>query len=701
MKSNYTIILFLLFISFPILAQWNQLSEPEGGTIYSLVEIDEVLWAGTQGGLYLSDNEGQTWTRSELVRPEGSVLKVVETETEIMMTVTYIDENYDDWDVELHRSLDKGMTWQIATLPFQFRDFHGLLNGTTNKLFRISDKLFIFLDNDFYRSLDDGVNWERVTSNQISFFSGIGHDDTNIVAADFFSSFISSDGGDTWTFLDSIGTQRDIAVKDDLIFISSYGSLVVSEDLGQTWELKEFSESTTSLHKLYISETGVLYTFGPFIHRSEDNGDTWVQVNDEYQGGAIDFIEVENDEYFIGNINGFSKTEQNGNHWIPFNSGILASTVFRIFNSPQGDVFTITNIGKFRSSDSGQNWEVWEAGLPHYVFNDIEWLNDDVAFVSTINGLFKSEDHLNSLEKVDLGVQSNSMSSVEIHDGIIYVTIDFANIIFVSDDMGESWFNMPLNQPYLSRPRLFIKDDVFLLLSERDEIYRTTDLGLPWELAIDLRSPGVNSHVLRDIGDRILLINDEAWFYTTDLGISWVEFIPSGLPILNDFDEAPEISSLLSVDGVLYATIRFNGVFKSEDFGETWEPYVEGLGNFRTRGLAYVNGTMLLGTSQGGIWGTSLASLPTSTTSNKDVKMNILLSPNPNQGNFTIELPKVYADKAMVHIYSLLGELVYTNELELDSQEINIETHGLPAGKYIVTLSIEDAQFLSKLTLLK
>ena len=695
MRSNYTILLLLLFISFPILAQWNQLSEPEGGTIYSLVEIDEVLWAGTQGGLYLSDNEGQTWIRSELVRPEGSVLKVVETETEIMMTV--LDGSLYP---EFHRSIDNGLTWQISTLPFEFIDLHGLLNGATNKLFRISDKLFISLGRDFYRSLDDGFNWERATSEQIHFIREVGHDDSSIVATDGSISILSSDGGDTWTFLDSIGTQRDIAVKDDLIFISDNGSLHVSEDLGQTWVQKELAESITSLHKLYVSETGVLYTFGPFIHRSEDNGDTWVQVNDEYQGGAIDFIEAENNEYFIGNIKGFFKTEQKGNHWTPFNSGLLASTIFRIFKSPQGDVFTITNIGKFRSSDSGQNWEVWEAGFPHYFFRDIEWLNDDVAFVSTSNGLFKSEDHLNSFEKVDLGVPLNLIATMEIDNGVIYLTFSVEDIILISEDMGESWISSDVNHLNLFTPKLFIKDGVFLLTSSSDKIYRSTEIGTPWELSLNISSPGVNSHYFRDIGDRIFLIHEDGWYYTTDLGLSWVKFFPTGLPI-SENNDAPELSSLISVDGILYATVSFNGVFKSEDLGKTWEPYVDGLGNFRTRGLAYINGIMLLGTSQGGMWGTTIPSLPTSTTSNKDVKMNILLSPNPNQGNFTIELPKVYTGKTMVHIYSLLGELVYTKELDLNSQEINIETNGLPAGKYIVTLSVEDAQFLSKLTLLK
>ncbi len=190
------------------------------------------------------------------------------------------------------------------------------------------------------------------------------------------------------------------------------------------------------------------------------------------------------------------------------------------------------------------------------------------------------------------------------HNGKIYLPLSNGSEIFVTADKGQTWETIygPPGNPSGNINHLEIVNGIFLLVDGDGEIYRSIDQGGTWSLVLDFWAPGVTYHRLYQIGNRVILEDDDGWFYSTDNGATWNSLIPSGMPILDQFDDAPAPSQLLSMGNLLFAVLRFHGVYISSDFGDTWQTTNVGLGNLRGRVMAANDATIYLGTTQGGIW---------------------------------------------------------------------------------------------------
>ena len=64
MKKRFflQVILVLLILSIPTRAQWIQTNGPDGGGVCSFATLGTNLFAGTSGGIFLSTNNGSSWS---------------------------------------------------------------------------------------------------------------------------------------------------------------------------------------------------------------------------------------------------------------------------------------------------------------------------------------------------------------------------------------------------------------------------------------------------------------------------------------------------------------------------------------------------------------------------------------------------------------------------------------------------------------
>ena len=65
--KHIIVLLLGLFIYAPLHAQWVQTNGPYGGNINCFVESKINLFAGTDGGVFLSTNNGTSWSQTPLV----------------------------------------------------------------------------------------------------------------------------------------------------------------------------------------------------------------------------------------------------------------------------------------------------------------------------------------------------------------------------------------------------------------------------------------------------------------------------------------------------------------------------------------------------------------------------------------------------------------------------------------------------------
>jgi HEAT repeat protein len=140
--------------------------------------------------------------------------------------------------------------------------------------------------------------------------------------------------------------------------------------------------------------------------------------------------------------------------------------------------------------------------------------------------------------------------------------------VFSSDDWGENWMQVAGDLPALS----LVWDgqgDLYLGTAGHG-IYRQTAGGALQPIAAgqqELTSKPVGHLVL--VGGRLFAATPAALFYTDDGGRSWIQTQPV----------AGGISALAVADArTLFVGTPANGLFRSIDAGQTWQPASAGLG---------------------------------------------------------------------------------------------------------------------------
>lgn len=80
-------------------------------------------------------------------------------------------------------------------------------------------------------------------------------------------------------------------------------------------------------------------------------------------------------------------------------------------------------------------------------------------------------------------------------------------------------------------------------------------------------------------------------------------------------------------------------------------------------------------------------------------QINAKVYPNPSEGEFTIEFSSPLTEKATIHIYNNLGQIIYTRRLEemdLD-QIIHLQLQDIVSGVYLLQLTSEQKYFTQKI----
>jgi photosystem II stability/assembly factor-like uncharacterized protein len=218
----------------------------------------------------------------------------------------------------------------------------------------------------FWRSTDAGGTWSHLPAPGISQFSDINVGPTRVTQI----LFDPLDHGTVWASVE-------------------IGSVYRSKDHGMTWERRENGLVSMDIHGLAVLKLkdggkAVLATTNRGLHRSEDDGETWILQELPSPWPYTRAIVPRADDsgiIFVTNGNGppgndglLLRSRDYGRTWedarLP---GPLESTVWCIATNAADPMllFACTNLGElFRSDDGGETW----ARLPH-VFGELRALH--------------------------------------------------------------------------------------------------------------------------------------------------------------------------------------------------------------------------------------------------------------------------------------------------------------------------------------
>lgn len=279
--------LFLSVQSSP--AQWVQTNGPDGGEIHALAVSGSNLFAGTSSGIFLSTDNGSSWT-----------------------------------------AINTGLT-NVSTQAFVFSGSN-LFAGTFGGVFL---------------STNNGANWTAVNSGLTYYHVlALAFNGGNLFAGtDGGGVYLSTDNGTLWTDVNSGMTSSSIltlVVNDTDIFAGTHGGIFRSTNNGTTWTAVNSGVTSTTVLSLAVSSTNIFAGTWGGIFLSTNNGTNWSRVHPGLTDTAVYSLAVNGTDLFAGTGGGgvFLSTN-NGATWATANSG-LTNTNVRAFAVSGANIFAGT-----------------------------------------------------------------------------------------------------------------------------------------------------------------------------------------------------------------------------------------------------------------------------------------------------------------------------------------------------------------------
>ncbi|MEA3462085.1 MAG: T9SS type A sorting domain-containing protein [Bacteroidota bacterium] len=283
----------------------NGLDENPERDVNTLQVLGQDLYAGTHGGVFLTEDGGDNWTS-----PDPGLGSIVNC-FHINGTDIYAGA-FDG----VHLSTNSGDNWTTIN--------SGLTGTLINVVLRVDTTLFAGTQyNDLFRLDDNGANWIK-TNLQAPNISSLVVSGTDLFVGTSNGVSRSTDGGDNWSLANS-GIEGE--------WISSLAVIPSGTD-------SEYLFAGTDVN-------GVLLSI--------DKGTSWMLANSGLTDSSITCLAVIGTNLFAGTRSGMFLSQNYGTSWTPINTGLTDLSVQCLATS-SGNLFAGTGSTVFLSANNGTSW---------------------------------------------------------------------------------------------------------------------------------------------------------------------------------------------------------------------------------------------------------------------------------------------------------------------------------------------------------
>lgn len=626
-------------------ASWTS-GGPYGGCITCMAmsySDPDILYLGTEYGFYQTGDGGDTWKRTAF---SGSAVKAVQVDPNNAEGV------YVGTADGVYKSNDSGNAWNLVGLSGK----HVVAMAIDP-----SDPQIIFAGTSgeealIYKSSDGGVTWQekfRFASDHFATTRALLIDTND---ADYIFAcmdlpiagglYRSVDGGETWGETGRLSSPLAIAMTPagytphTLYVADGSGSDInISQNYGENWERTNINDGSMvhvinpnppcalAVNPLAPEEVYV-GTSNNRLYKSVDSGRTWQKkVTGLIAGSWLASIVIHhrNENLYTGLHagGGIYISVDGAENWVSSNNGLNANVIEDIAVHPleaQKVYASVRNRGYLsRSTDGGQTWDHLESAptvCGALAFDPVDpstlWLGDgyhsDYRFF-----IHKTEDEGQSWQSLlffyylGMSYKSTGVSGILINTADSRSLLvgmgrlgDADGVLALTTDSGQTWNRVGSQSTALaadpSNPRV-----VYSGKSDRGQIIRSQSAGAigSWSEI----SP--TSFQMGGVTD-IRIGDDSAVYVATEEGLlkrlnqTWSE--------RNNFPS--DAVTALTVDYMatpekLYAGTRRDGIFVSEDQGETWKHIEPNLNTYAITKLTISQTDpkiLYAGTDGGGVW---------------------------------------------------------------------------------------------------
>lgn len=307
--------------------------------INSIVAADSTLFAATSGSsVYRSTDGGRNWTHFSAGLKNSYVNCLAIKENRVFAGT----------DSGLYVSADNGETWTIdKSLP---RHPFAAMAAAGGAVFAAT-RTQIFL------SINNGENWDTVrTDPRALYLKCLAEHDGMLLAGGVSGADLFRTDGSGWTEVNAgllHGVIYSLTVKDDLLFAGAYYTLAYSRDNGANWTFVSRGHNTFSL----AAHDGAIFaTTDSNVLRCRTVD---FLLDTVYTGTPAQLsvypIGSHANALFIGAKDGVLRSRDNGETWEKADSGIINRSV-NAFASRGTTIFAATAGGVYQSGDTGVSW---------------------------------------------------------------------------------------------------------------------------------------------------------------------------------------------------------------------------------------------------------------------------------------------------------------------------------------------------------
>ena len=339
------------------------------------------------------------------------------------------------------------------------------------------------------------------------------------------------------------------------LFIGNVG-VYSSDDYGLTWyPLTRQGLSNLDIidMKFSPSDSSILYAAtkgGVFKYSMEQ--EQWENISSNVgRKQCISIFTQPPNIIYLGTESGLYRKSENENDWEDITGEIFKSRFIYFATSHEISanqiiLFAATMDGLYKSSNSGDTWEEINNGLTGHEVYTLEAQSVDTLFLGTMDGFYKSVDGGNNWIRSVSGMTALDTRAITFDNRTEPTKVLTASSagIHVSTDKGESW--------NVISPFRFI----------------TTNL---WSIETVSKNPDIMYALYIDGFDSLQHVRNGI-IKSVDGGETWMEI--SG-PLSGLFPLKLAVNPIDT--NILYCGTNYHGLYKSEDAGKTWVKETNGL----------------------------------------------------------------------------------------------------------------------------
>lgn len=518
------------------------------------------VFLSATGGLYYSDDVGDTWQR-------------VEASLNSTYFHPYFATNHKngelyawDWEDGIYSTSDNGATWKfnIIVLPPG--------NSEVKALGIDGDTLFIGTKNGlYYVQGNDVVRYpleiQALQNKEVTSLHVDG--ETVVVGTKSGEVFVSGDLGKQWEnkangLPDGFGVKGFTVAGSTWYVYSQMMGVYFSTDRGSNWSPKHTGLAVAQIVKIFADGDylyAATYSYQN-IYRSDLGSGSWTLIDagipDEMSPNTL---YVKGDDIIVGGWHGVFKSNNGGSSYERSQTGITDAFVFRTLQvasdgtiwamgshtgvyrmAPGEEIFTLLpgvvwsgNFGSallmddvlpvvqdYRTTMYNVADKTWgqEYQYINVLFPDKFLKTNEGIFLSCrLTGVFRYtgstfwtpfNDGLVSLAVTDL---------IDIGDKMIAATEDG---LYIRGAADPQWERIAFSTQNQGVRRLFVQGNRYILTANDYNVYLSNDAGETWQLVEDLKSIDVSAYAAAN-NDVLYAASFAAIFVSTDGGEQWVK----------------------------------------------------------------------------------------------------------------------------------------------------------------------------------